>query len=54
MRDIIYRYGGDISRLKAAAEEAGMWTMRASGFRKAISGVTTIEEVLLVTAEDKQ
>jgi type IV pilus assembly protein PilB len=52
MRDIIYRYGGDIGRLKKAAEEAGMWTMRASGFRKAIAGLTTIEEVMSVTTAD--
>ena len=52
MREIIYRYGGDIGRLKKAAEEAGMWTMRASGFRKAISGLTTIEEVMSVTSAD--
>jgi len=52
MREIIYRYGGDIGRLRAAAEEAGMWTMRASGFRKVITGLTTIEEVMSVTVAD--
>ncbi|MDX6770254.1 MAG: ATPase, T2SS/T4P/T4SS family [Elusimicrobiota bacterium] len=52
MREIIYRYGGDIGRLKKAAEEAGMWTMRASGFRKALTGLTTIEEVMSVTTAD--
>jgi type IV pilus assembly protein PilB len=52
MREIIYRYGGDIGRLKAAAEEAGMWSMRASGFRKVINGLTTIEEVMSVTVSD--
>ncbi len=52
MREIIYRYGGDIGRLRAAAEEAGMWTMRASGFRKVLNGLTTIEEVMSVTIAD--
>jgi type IV pilus assembly protein PilB len=52
MREIIYRYGGDIGRLRKAAEEAGMWTMRAAGFRKAIAGLTTIEEVMSVTTVD--
>ncbi len=52
MREIIYRYGGDIGRLRAAAEEAGMWTMRASGFRKVINGLTTIEEVMSVTVAE--
>ena len=52
MREIIYRYGGDIGRLKIAAEEAGMWTMRASGFRKVLNGLTTIEGVMTVTVSD--
>ncbi len=52
MREIIYRYGGDMGRLRAAAEESGMWSMRASGFRKAIAGLTTIEEVMSVTVMD--
>ncbi len=52
MREIIYRYGGDIGRLKAAAEEAGMWNMRASGFRKVLNGLTTIEEVMSVTVAE--
>jgi len=52
MREIIYRYGGDIGRLRAAAEEAGMWNMRASGFRKVLSGLTTIDEVMSVTVAD--
>jgi type IV pilus assembly protein PilB len=52
MREIIYRYGGDIGRLRAAAEEAGMWNMRASGFRKVLNGLTTIEEVMSVTVAD--
>jgi type IV pilus assembly protein PilB len=52
MREIIYRYGGDIGRLKAAAEESGMWNMRASGFRKVLNGLTTIEEVMSVTVAE--
>ena len=52
MREIIYRYGGDIGRLRTAAEEAGMWTMRASGFRKVIDGLTTVEEVMSVTVAE--
>lgn len=52
MREIIYRHGGDIGRLRKAAEEAGMWTMRASGFRKALAGLTTVEEVMSVTVSD--
>jgi|CXWL01.1.fsa_nt_gi type IV pilus assembly protein PilB len=52
MREIIYRYGADVGKLKRAAEEAGMWTMRASGFRKVINGLTTIDEVMSVTVLD--
>ncbi len=52
MREIIYRYGADVGKLKKAAEEAGMWTMRASGFRKVLQGLTTIEEVMSVTVAD--
>ena len=52
MREIVYRYGADVGKLKRAAEEAGMWTMRASGLRKAINGLTTIDEVMSVTVLD--
>jgi type IV pilus assembly protein PilB len=52
MKEIIYRYGADVGKLKKAGEEAGMWTMRASGFRKVINGLTTIDEVMSVTVAD--
>ncbi len=52
MKEIIYRYGADVGKLKKAGEEAGMWTMRASGFRKVLDGLTTIDEVMSVTVSD--
>ncbi|OGR95715.1 MAG: hypothetical protein A2V88_16265 [Elusimicrobia bacterium RBG_16_66_12] len=52
MREIIYRYGGDIGKLSQAAKESGMWNMRASGFRKVLTGITTIDEVMAVTVSD--
>jgi type IV pilus assembly protein PilB len=52
MREIIYKYGGDLARLKDAAQRAGMWTLRSSGWRKAIAGVTSLEEILSVTIEE--
>jgi len=52
MKEIIYRYGADVGKLKKAGEEAGMWTMRASGFRKVLNGLTTIDEVMSVTVSD--
>ena len=42
-------YGGDIGRLRAAADEAGMWTMRASGFRKVLDGPDDGRGILSVT-----
>ncbi len=52
MKEIIYRYGADVGKLKKAGEMAGMWTMRASGFRKVLNGLTTIDEVMSVTVSD--
>jgi len=52
MKEIIYRYGADVGKLKKAGEEAGMWTMRASGFRKVLNGLTTIDEIMSVTVSD--
>ncbi|MBI5629463.1 MAG: Flp pilus assembly complex ATPase component TadA [Elusimicrobia bacterium] len=52
MREIIYRYGGDLARLKEVAVKAGMWSIRASGWRKVLKGLTTPEEVMAVTTAD--
>ena len=49
MREIIYKYGGDLQRLREAAARSVMWNILASGFRKVLAGLTTIEEVLSVT-----
>ncbi|MBI4051444.1 MAG: Flp pilus assembly complex ATPase component TadA, partial [Elusimicrobia bacterium] len=48
MRDIIYR-SNDTARLKEAAGKAGMWNLRASGWRKVLAGLTTADEVMSVT-----
>lgn len=42
---------GDIFK---AAVDAGMITMRQDGFIKAIKGITTVDEVLRVTSENKE
>jgi type IV pilus assembly protein PilB len=52
MREVIYKYGGDVTRLKEIAFKAGMWNLRASGWRKVLQGQTTAEEVLSLTSED--
>jgi type IV pilus assembly protein PilB len=44
--------GASTAELKAAAIRRGMSTLRASGIRKVLDGVTTAEEVLRVTMAD--
>ena len=48
MRNTIYQTK-DLFELKKAAFSTGAWNLRASGWRKAVVGVTTVEEVLSVT-----
>jgi general secretion pathway protein E len=42
----------DATELQAAAQAQGMITMYEDGLRKAIAGVTTVEEVLRVTQQE--
>jgi type II secretory ATPase GspE/PulE/Tfp pilus assembly ATPase PilB-like protein len=42
----------EAQKLKNAALESGMQTLRTDGFEKVLRGITTIEEVLRVTQED--
>jgi general secretion pathway protein E len=51
IRSLVMRHAtaGD---LRAAAISEGMETMFENGLRKALAGVTTIEEVVRVTRED--
>jgi general secretion pathway protein E len=44
----------DSNSIKQSAVQRGMRTLRDDGAAKELAGVTTIEEVLMVTAEDKQ
>ena len=48
MRNTIYQTK-DLFELKKAAFSTGAWNLRASGWRKAVTGITTVEEVLSVT-----
>jgi general secretion pathway protein E len=50
LRRLILRHA-DASQIQQAALEQGMHTMYEDGLRKAVSGVTTFEEVLRVTQE---
>ena len=49
---IIQRVGSNV--LKNAALKKGFETLRMDGARKVLQGVTSVEEVLLVTHEDRQ
>jgi general secretion pathway protein E len=42
----------DASDIERAARASGMRTMYEDGLRKALAGLTTVEEVLRVTQED--
>ncbi len=44
----------DATSLKRAAMEGGMTTLREDGLQKALKGLTTLEEVMVVTQEDVQ
>jgi general secretion pathway protein E len=44
----------DSNTIKEAAMRAGMRTLRADGAAKVIQGVTTLEEVMMVTTEDSE
>jgi general secretion pathway protein E len=44
----------DSNTIKQMAISKGMRTLRDDGAAKVLSGITTIEEVMMVTAEDKQ
>ena len=44
----------DANTIKQAAIRGGMRTLRDDGAMKVLAGVTTLEEVMMVTAEDKQ
>ena len=51
LRSLVMRHA-TASELRAAAIAGGMQTMYENGLKKAVDGVTTIEEVLRVTRED--
>ncbi len=43
----------DAGAIRAAGLDNGMVTLRMDGARKAMQGLTTAEEVLMVTAEER-
>ena len=52
MRNTIYKTK-DLIELRNAAMATGAWNLRASGWRKAVRGITSVEEVLSVTTADE-
>lgn len=54
VNDIVRRLAlekADAGTIRKAAEEAGMVNLRGDGARKVVLGMTTPEEVMLMTAE---
>lgn len=52
IEEMIYNNVG-LVELRRKAREMGMRNMREDGFRKVLAGITTLEEVLLVTTEEE-
>jgi type II secretory ATPase GspE/PulE/Tfp pilus assembly ATPase PilB-like protein len=52
MRNTIYKTN-DLIELKKAALSTGAWPLRASAWRKAVRGITSVEEVLAVTTAEE-
>ncbi|HTO12329.1 MAG TPA: ATPase, T2SS/T4P/T4SS family [Candidatus Binatia bacterium] len=50
IRELVVR-GADAGEIKKVARDIGMLTLREAGLMKVLEGVTTVEEVLRVTAE---
>ena len=46
--------GADAQTIKRQAMETGMDSLRDDGARKVISGLTSVEEVLLATQDDME
>ena len=52
LEEMIYN-NVSIVELRSKAREMGMRSMRSDGFRKVLAGVTTLDEVLMVTTEEE-
>ncbi|MED5280479.1 MAG: type II/IV secretion system protein, partial [Verrucomicrobiota bacterium] len=52
IEEMIY-HNVSIVELRRKAREMGMRSMREDGFRKVLAGVTTLDEVLMVTTEEE-
>ncbi len=52
MKRIIYK-DADVQALAASAAKSGAWNLRASGWRKVMAGVTSVEDMLSVTVTER-
>ena len=52
MKRIIFK-DADIHKLDEAARKSGAWGLRASGWRKVIAGLTSVDEMLSVTVTER-
>lgn len=52
MKRIIYK-DADVQRIAVEAAKAGAWNLRASGWRKVIAGVTSVDDMLSVTVSER-
>ena len=52
MKQIIYK-DADVQKLGVAAIKGGAWNLRASGWRKVMAGVTSVEDMLSVTVTER-
>ena len=52
VEEMIY-HNVSLVELRTKAREMGMRSMRADGFRKVLAGITTLDEVLMVTTAEE-
>ncbi|OGS13622.1 MAG: hypothetical protein A2234_00040 [Elusimicrobia bacterium RIFOXYA2_FULL_58_8] len=52
MKRIIYK-DADVKKLEEAAAKGGAWNLRASGWRKVMGGITSVDDMLSVTVTER-
>lgn len=52
MKSVIYK-DADVQKLEKEVAKSGAWNLRASGWRRVMAGLTTVEEMLSVTVTER-
>ena len=52
MKKIIYK-DADVQKIAVEAAKSGAWNLRASGWRKVLAGVTSVDDMLSVTVSER-